>query len=416
MRGKAYIVVFVFALLTLFGWSGYGQDTKGARQSEVPQAGVRFPAGKSFVEVPLEVERNLTIIPVRINNSRPLRLVLDTGANSTHLENPEIADSLNFNFTGDVTVRGAGQGSIIAKKVDGVSFNVGGVETVGMLLVEPRKPTDFERLSDDGTIGRQLFDRFIVEFDWIKRFIKLHDPTKYTYSGKGSILPLTFDQAGRAYTTATAVISDNTSIPVKLVVDTGASTALGLDVGTHPAIKVPKRAINTVIGRGVGGEITGDIGRVERFQLGNYVLKDVITNFPDASQRVGGVGGRQGRLGAEVLQKFKVIFDFPQKRMIIEPNKNFKEPFEYSMTGFATERRRLQKKELKIIKVMENSPAHQAGLLAQDEISAINQRPMSSYTVDDLNRMFRQNGKQLMLTVRRDDKEFRTRIKLRRIL
>jgi predicted metalloprotease with PDZ domain len=66
--------------------------------------------------------------------------------------------------------------------------------------------------------------------------------------------------------------------------------------------------------------------------------------------------------------------------MIIEPNKNYKEPFEYLVTGFASERRRLPKKELKIIKVLENSPANEAGLLSQNEITAINRRTMFSHT------------------------------------
>ena len=57
------------------------------------------------------------------------------------------------------------------------------------------------------------------------------------------------------------------------------------------------------------------------------MLENVPTIFPDSSSGITGIGGRQGNLGAGVLRRFKVIYDYSRKQMIIEPNKFFNEPF-----------------------------------------------------------------------------------------
>ncbi len=173
-----------------------------------------------------------------------------------------------------------------------------------------------------------MFASAVVEIDWERRVVKFHDPARYTDSGNGTVLPLTFDEGGRPYTMATVVTTGDTSVPVRLVVDTGASSALSLDVGSHPNIRLPEGAVQTVLGRGGNGEITGHLGRVQSLQLGGYVVRNIVTDFPDESQGTAGIGGRQGRLGAGVLRRFKGIYDYSRARMTLEPNRFLNEPFE----------------------------------------------------------------------------------------
>src|SRR5437660_12720777 len=70
---------------------------------------VSFPAGKSSVEVPFEISGNWMLIPVSINGSRPLRFVLDTGAQGTLRNNSPIAGSLNLKIVGKMQIRAAGR-------------------------------------------------------------------------------------------------------------------------------------------------------------------------------------------------------------------------------------------------------------------------------------------------------------------
>jgi predicted aspartyl protease len=322
--------VLALVLLALIGPNVYGQGAQGERRMMMPpeKISLRFPAGKNVVEVPFEVDRDLMVIRLSVNNSRPLRFVLDTGAQGTILNNSSVIDSLRLNIVGTVQVRGTGSGPMgTASVAEGVSFDIAGITlTGGRLAVQPLRPgSPFSEY--DGVIGRVVFDSLVVEVDWEKQALRFYDPARYSYAGTGAILPLTFDEGGRPYTTARVVVAGDEAVPVKVVVDTGASHALALDVGSHPGLRLPKGVTPAVLGIGANGEVRGHRGRVKSFQLGGYTLKDVPTSFPDASAGTAGIGGRQGNLGDGALRRFKIIYDYSRKRMIVEPNRFLNEPF-----------------------------------------------------------------------------------------
>lgn len=322
----AMIIAF---LLGFAGANAHGQTVRTG-QPEMRLPTLRFPAGKSFVEVPFEVESNHMIIPVSVNGSRPLRYVLDTGGQGASLYNSAVADSLDLKIVGTMRVRGAGNGGAAAQAsvAEDVNFKIGDVElSGGMLAVRRLPPGSGLAASRDGVIGRPVFGNLVVEVDWEKKVVRFYEPTKYNYTGKGVILPLTFDEGGRPYTMASVAVAGDKRVPVKLVVDTGGSHALSLDVGSHAEIKLPEGAVKTALGMGASGEVTGHRARVKNFQLGDYSLTDVPADFPDASAGTAGIGGRQGNLGAGVLRRFKIIYDYSRQRMIVEPNKFFNDPF-----------------------------------------------------------------------------------------
>ncbi len=324
-KNNRYILI-ILSIFTFGAVSICGQTPQiQRRMPEIPLPTMSFPAGKGVVEVPFEAEGNHIVIPVSINGSRPLRFVFDTGLSGAVLYNSAIVDSLNLKITGTWQVRGAGGGGAgFEVKVAGdVKFNVGGLEiSNGDMSILPSPLRGY-----DGVIGNTLFATTVVEIDWEKKVVRFYEPTKYKYSGSGTVLPLTFDQRGAPYTTASVTIEGDKAIPVKLVVDTGGYHALMLELASGSEIKPPTGATKTSLGRGASGEITGYMGRVKNFQLGSYSVKDIPTGFPDASSGTAGLNGRDGNLGGDVLRRFKIIYDYSRKQMIVEPNKFINEPF-----------------------------------------------------------------------------------------
>lgn len=418
--------VALFACLSAMGRAANG-DSAAIRREEFAQAaqehradtsGVRFPEGKRFVEIPFQDDANHVLIPVRVNGSRPLTFVLDTGASGAVLSNASLASTLNLHIVGEGEARGAGKGPNSRMSIaDGVDFDLAGVDFTGSRLAVLQPGSALSGNSRwDGVIGRSVFTHAVVEFDWVKHLLRLYDPARYVYSGKGAVLPLTFDTSGRCYTMATAVMESGRSVPVKLVVDTGASRGLSLDVGSHPDIVLPSKTIETVLGRGGNGEITGHIGRVKSLRLGSYTLDDVLTEFPDASAGTAGLGGRQGLLGGEILRRFKVLFDYTRQQMILEPTRALKEPFEFSLSGLAFLPRKDRAQPLKIVDVFEGSPAKEAGMQRGDEVAAIDGRSVSNISDDDARTMLRRKGKAVVLTIRRGDTQFKKELTLRRFI
>jgi len=316
-------LAIILGLFCLIGTNVHSQTVQNARR-EMPLPTLRFPAGRDVVEVPFEVESGLMIIPVSINGSRPLRYAFDTGASGAIHYDPAVVGSLNLKITGEMQVRGAGGGGTTSKVsvADNVNFNIGGLELLnGHLAIRP------SRWGHDGVIGLPVFGNLVVEIDWEKQVVRFYEPTKYKYSGSGIVLPLTFDEGSRPYTLASVAVAGEKTFPVKLVVDTGASHALSLDVGSNSEIRLPEGAMKTVLGRGGSGEVTGHTGRIKAVELGGQTFKNVPTSFPDSSSGTVGINGRQGNLGSGLLRRFKVIYDYSRSQMILEPNKFSRDEF-----------------------------------------------------------------------------------------
>jgi CubicO group peptidase (beta-lactamase class C family) len=304
------------------------------RRRTFPLPTMKFPAGKQMVEVPFEVDSGLMVIPVSVNGSQPMRYVLDTGASGAVHFDDALVDSLKLKITGEVQVRGAGGGGApsTASIAEDVTFNIGGIEfTNGHLAVRHSGLG-----TTSGAIGRDVFANVVVEVDWEKRVLKFDDPAKFQYSGSGVLLPLTFDEGGRPYTMAAAAVVGEKTVPVKVVVDAGASHALSLDVDSLPEITLPEGAVKTSLGRGASGEVLGHAGRISKFEFAGQTFRNVPTSFPDSSAGTFGENGRQGNLGSGILRRFKVIYDYSRKQMILESNKFVGEPFGTPLRPLAT--------------------------------------------------------------------------------
>jgi len=125
-----------------------------------------------------------------------------------------------------------------------------------------------------------------------------------------------------------------------------------------------------------------------------------------------------GIIGTEILSRFRVILDYPEQRMILEPNAAFSAPSEFDMSGlFIIYEGASGSKLFKIYHVIEGSPGAQADLRVGDIIEAIDQHPTSNFTLPQIREMFKEGeGKEHQLSIRRDGKLLMVRLRLRRII
>jgi hypothetical protein len=147
------------------------------QNEKVAQQIAQFPVGKSFLEIPFQLERDRAIILLTVNNSSPLKFLVDTGSKTPYLGGAAPAESLGLKIIGDAIDGGPGSGAATTVKIAGdVTFNISGatIKKAEMLVPPPPAPT-LAPLSDYGIIGRPLFDNFVVEFDWAKQGINTLD-------------------------------------------------------------------------------------------------------------------------------------------------------------------------------------------------------------------------------------------------
>jgi len=132
-------------------------------------------------------------------------------------------------------------------------------------------------------------------------------------------------------------LSASNSMTAKFLIDTGGSHGLMLEPSADDRILVPQNTVSTIIGRGLGGVITGKMGRVESLKLGGYTLNNVLANFPDPNSYMDTLKSsltfRHGTIGGEILSRFTVIFNYPQGKLYLKKNSDFKKEFYLNLSG-----------------------------------------------------------------------------------
>ena len=103
--------------------------------------------------------------------------------------------------------------------------------------------------------------------------------------------------------------------------------------------------------------------------------------------------------------------------MILEPNLHFKELYEQDMSGMSLTPETVNGTKLfRIREVVANTPASEAGLQADDLITAIDGQPAADFTEGHIERMFTHEGQEFALTIKRGEKLLQARLKLRRLI
>lgn len=323
-----HIVLFAIVALTPAAFLQVNAQTAPARRHN-PQAAVgalRFAAGSSALKIPLEIDNNLILLRVSVNNSKPLRFIFDTGASHTIID-AKRASELGLKTQG--VARGtASGGPIQGAYIKGVSVSVQGAAVSNQVIGSIPLPV-IPGFEFDGVIGYGFIKEFVVEIDYLSKTMNLYDRRHFAYSGKGEVIPLSI--AGGVPFALTKIILHGrvASIEAKLEIDTGSDGTFVINtpfVEKHKLLKViPETTAHR--GRGAGGEQDRRVGRIKALQLGRFVIND-----PPVALALDTAGSRtskdhDGVIGGEVFRRFKLILDYSRKRMILEPNASFGEPY-----------------------------------------------------------------------------------------
>jgi hypothetical protein len=385
--------------------------------------GFALQEGRSKVRIPIEINNNLVVIPVVINGQLPLKFILDTGVRTAILTEKVFSDILNLTYTRKYTVGGpGGQKFVNAYVTNNVSLDLPpGVHGEGhaMLVLEEDYLELRNYLGADvqGILGYELFSRFIVTIDYEKKELILTRPEKFKPKKNMQKLKISVEDT-KPYIVTQIDMKDSTRVRVKLLIDSGASHGLILEPDSNDTLKVPRTHVNSIIGRGLGGIITGKIGRIGAVDLGKYDVRNVIANFPDPNSYMDTLKTsrsvkRNGAIGGEILSRFRVTFDFPREYLYLRKNSQYKKRFYYNMSGLTLKAKGSRLQNFEITDVREKSPAESAGIKAGDLVITINGLLASELDLNQLNAFFNMRpGKRIILELDRDGERVRKEFKL----
>lgn len=397
-------------------------------------------------KIRFQLINNLIIIPVEVNGAT-LSFLLDTGVSRPIIFNYlNVSDSLKIKDTETILLKGLGEGEPVeALRSNNNIIKIGEAIKINQELYAIFDPSlSFApRLGVPvhGIIGYDVFKDFIVEINYISKYITLTNPEDYVYKKckKCSSLNLEFYN-NKPYINGLVKI-DNKEIPVKLLIDSGGSDALWLFEDEGLGIKSNKKYFNDFLGHGLSGSVYGKRSKIDEFSLKNFKFRRANVAFPDSISIVYAKlhRGRNGSLGADILKRFNLIVDYRKARITLKRNSNYNDRFSYNKSGievehngvmlvreednnFASDRligksagastnsnivietqyKLALKPAYSIVELRKGSPAEKSGLQIGDVILTINGNSTSNLKLQDVVQLFYQeSGKRIKLRVDR---------------
>ena len=250
------------------------------------------------------------VVPLRINGSTPLSFMLDTGFSLTMIS-PRQAEVLQLKRSGEVTIAGIA-GDERASVFAGATFDVAGANYVPTRLAA--LPVHGARQSYDGILGSGFFRRFVVEIDSRTKSLKLHEPATFAYSGAGEVLALTFRHT-TPIVQAIVRTPGGADVAGGFEIDTGCD---GLCMGREfvEAHQLAPDGARSDTKRGVGGGVRVSTGRLPELRLGKLTVEKPETDFfLEGSPADAGLAGH---IGMGILRRYRIIFDYSRRQMILE--------------------------------------------------------------------------------------------------
>lgn len=372
---------------------------------------------KDKIQMPFKSIEGWVVLSVRINNSREMNMILDTGMpiGGATLLRPELGKEIGLeNNMGRISLGGLGsEGEKYGQISGGATLSFPGIDFPNQRIITFDEDLSVITHVIDGIIGRILFGSYVVEVDFETSMLILYDPSTYSYIGKGKELPLLI-RNGYPYLETYLSLNGKNNIPVTLIVDLGARHALSLNLNQEKKIFPSNKSKEGIIGSGVSGDVLGSWGRISQLKLGPFELPGIITAFPIAEEKSEiPRTPRDGNLGSQVLRKFNVVFDYSRERMILTPNKSFSNSFEFNMAGLLL--RRHSDGNRLVYDVLEGSSGEKADIQKGDIIISVNGRKTTNYRYNELLEIFEQDGKRVKLTILRNSQQIIKTLKLNRL-
>lgn len=369
--------------------------------SSFGQLGFSIPADSGKVELTLEESNDLIILPVTINNKVTLKFILGSSVEYSILSRKALGDELGLNYVRKIQLGSVDGNPNFAYSANGAQLSIGAAKTGDnhpMLVLE----NDFMNLSNiartrvDGVIGYDLLGSFIVEVNRTRKKIVLHPKASFEVPNGYWEVPIEV-VARKAYMPANIVFENWERETKKFQIKTGATHTVLFNSDSN-IFHLPARKLEVPLGMGPTGQITGYVGRVREFKMGDAEFENVVASF---TKNVIGKGNETGSIGAGILSRFDLIIDYSGNRMLIRRNKKYGSDFEYDLSGMRVDSD--GGGNFFVAHVIPNSPAAKAGIKEGDRVLSIQGQALTENNLNELLKVFlEKKGRRVKMEIEKD--------------
>ena len=376
---------------------------------------IHFVGNEHEAVIPAELYAQLMFVPVRVNNSEIGWFSLDSGAEVSFVSK-SWAERIGLATGGVIPAKGSGAGSASMELAKDVVLSLSGVHvptnSVAVWDFSSLVPALGRRW--DGNLGYDVISRLVVRVDYQHQQVTLYDPATFVANDGATALPLTF-VGNLPVVHARILLSGRAPIDAACAIDSGAQ-------GFH--LTAPFANVNHVLesfhksisasSLGAGGGVTREFaGRIAGLQLGPHLLREPITAFsPNLKEGLLASPDLGALIGGAILSRFTVTFDYPHHQILLEPNSRFSDPFRDNESGLSLLATGTDFHQFDVGDVESGSPAATAGVRKGDMLVRIDGHRADQFDVDQLDQMLQQTGRTIPLTIKRNGKTLKLRLKL----
>lgn len=363
-----------------------------------------LPKGQLRDALTFKLIKNLIVVPVYLNGKGPYNFILDSGISSNVITDTALLDTLKPKALKKMQLLGYGDGALIDAQVTNlVSVSIGAAHSQTTPTIFLKQDifdlSGYLGLEVAGLIGHPFFKDMVVQINYTtKRLIFGEKSNRIKL--KGHRIPITIIDKKPYVSTITTI--GKTTFKSQFVIDCGASHGVSLERLEGKAWPVPSQNITANLGVGLNGNVDGKIARIEAFKIGPFQFNNPLASFPILSKQLWDLlpEDRNGNLGADILRRFTITFDYQDNAIFLKKNIGFYDPFEHDMAGLEIY---AQGENFFISRVEPNSPAANADLKNGDQLMAVNFKPISAYTLDQLIVLFKKSdGNNCLIQINRN--------------
>lgn len=386
-------------------WNVPAADADFAAPAMAPTARIDNAAG--VTRIPFELVNNHIYVDGELDG-RKARFLVDTGG--ANLLTPAAAKKFGLKGEGKLAARGAGDETVDVAFAHAKEVRVGDAKLAGpvFMIMSLGELPAVEGYESDGLVGYEMFRRFGVTIDYAGRELVLAEPAKFAPPTAATAVP--FELAERI----PIVAGKLDGLPLRISVDTGSRASLTVHspfAKEHGLAERYQAAPEAVVGWGVGGPARGRPVRLGRLELGTVAVDGVAGDLYLGRKSAFAAPDPQANLGAGVLRRFTVAFDYAAKRMYLAPNADFAKGDAFDRSGLwllgAGE-------ALKVVDVAPDSAAARAQLRDGDLVTAIDGEAVAKRSLSDWRRRLRElpAGTRLGVDYRRGGQPLRAELVL----
>lgn len=264
----------------------------------VPYAGFYLPDSLTELRLRYKTVNNLIILPVRINDSINVNLILDTGCRNMLLFGKEFHSLLNTSGK-PVQFSGLGSGNPVSGKlaIDN-NVSIGAVQGHGIPIIVVSERNIFSSMKDvHGIIGYEIFIKFEIELNMKEKMITFRPATKVQQHSHFSYVPMNVVDSRPV---VECIINDGTNERrvEQLLIDTGST--LGLLLGKK---NNNSKGDDPTIGRGLNGAVRGYKTIVKTVKLQQMEFRNVATSVITQKDKYASIG-------LDLLKDYVVVLNY----------------------------------------------------------------------------------------------------------